>query len=88
MDIFGGLLGVLFLAALYPFVGLAIAMESGFPVFFVQSRLGKNGRYYHIIKFRTMIKNAEKDGRAQMAGEKDPRITRVGNFLRVTRLDV
>jgi exopolysaccharide biosynthesis polyprenyl glycosylphosphotransferase len=87
IDILGGLLGVLFLAVLYPFVGLAIALESGFPIFFIQDRLGKNGRSYSIIKFRTMIKNAAQNNQPRVTKEHDERITRVGGFLRKTHLD-
>jgi lipopolysaccharide/colanic/teichoic acid biosynthesis glycosyltransferase len=87
MDIIGSIVGLLIFIVLLPFVGLAILIESGMPILYWQERLGKGGKEFKIVKFRTMIQNAEKDGRAQMAGEKDPRITRVGNFLRVTRLD-
>ena len=87
LDIVGSIFGLAICLVLLPFVGLAILINSGFPLFYWQERLGRGGKEFQIVKFRTMYQNAEKDGKAQMAGEKDPRITSVGNFLRVTRLD-
>jgi exopolysaccharide biosynthesis polyprenyl glycosylphosphotransferase len=87
LDIIGSIVGLAIFLGLLPFVSLAILVESGFPILYWQERLGKGGKEFKIVKFRTMYQDAEKDGKAQMAGEKDPRITRVGNFLRVTRLD-
>ncbi len=87
LDIIGGLVGMIIFVVLLPFVALAIVLETGFPVFYWQERLGRGGREFNIVKFRTMRQDAEKEGKAQMAGENDPRITRVGNFLRATRLD-
>ena len=87
MDLMGGLIGTFFFLILLPFVGLAILIEDGRPIFYLQTRLGRNARPYKIIKFRTMEKNAEKGGKAQWASEDDDRITRVGRFLRKTHLD-
>jgi exopolysaccharide biosynthesis polyprenyl glycosylphosphotransferase len=87
MDIAGGLVGLLIFAVIFPFAALAILLESGFPVFYSQTRLGKGGSVFRIYKFRTMKQNAEADGEAKFAVERDPRVTRVGNFLRRTRLD-
>jgi exopolysaccharide biosynthesis polyprenyl glycosylphosphotransferase len=86
LDIVGGLVGVFLTFLILPFVSLAILINSGFPVFFYQNRLGKNGHLYRIIKFRTMIQDAEKDG-VRVTTENDNRITRVGWFLRRTHLD-
>ncbi len=87
LDIIGSIVGIGIFLVMLPIVGTAIAIESGFPIFYRQERLGKGGKEFKIIKFRTMYQNAEQNGQAQMAGERDPRITRVGNFLRITRLD-
>jgi exopolysaccharide biosynthesis polyprenyl glycosylphosphotransferase len=87
LDILGGLGGTLLFLLAFPFVSLAIVIESGLPIFYSQSRLGKGGRVFRISKFRTMYQNAEADGKARLAAENDPRVTRVGNFLRKTRLD-
>jgi len=86
MDIFGGFVGTLIFIFLFPFVSLAIILETGFPVFYSQPRLGKGAAAFNILKFRTMRQNAEADG-IKNAEENDPRITKVGNFLRKTRLD-
>jgi exopolysaccharide biosynthesis polyprenyl glycosylphosphotransferase len=87
MDIFGGLTGLVILIIIYPFAALATIIDSGFPIFYSQPRLGMGGMVFKIHKFRTMRQNAESDGEVRMAAEKDPRVTRVGNFLRRTRLD-
>ena len=87
MDIFGGLLGLLIFAVIFPFTAIAIVLESGFPIFYSQERLGKGGRLFRIYKFRSMMQDAEADGEARPAMVNDPRVTRVGNFLRRTRLD-
>ncbi len=77
---------------LYPFIILAIKLNSAGPIFIRQKRVGKFGRSFTMIKFRTMVANApdgsaERETGAVWALEKDPRITRVGRFLRKTRLD-
>lgn len=87
MDIAGGLVGIGIFLAVYPFVAAAILLETGRPIFYSQKRLGKNGVEFTISKFRTMIQNAEAATGVKMADENDPRVTRVGNFLRKTRLD-
>ena len=66
---------------------IAIKHEDGGPVFFRQERVTIGGRRFMILKFRSMIVEAEKDGRPHPAGEKDPRITKVGNVIRATRID-
>ena len=87
MDVLGAVFGCLIFAFVFPFVSLAILLESGFPIFYSQTRLGKGGKVFRIFKFRTMKQDAEEDGIVKMAEENDPRVTRVGNFLRRTRLD-
>lgn len=69
-----------------PFVASAIKLESRGPVFYKQKRVGRGGEIFELIKFRTMVKDAEKDG-AMWAKKNDPRITKIGKFLRKTRLD-
>jgi lipopolysaccharide/colanic/teichoic acid biosynthesis glycosyltransferase len=83
----GGLAGIFVLLLLLPFVGLATLLDDGWPIFYSQTRLGKGGQPYEIIKFRTMIKDAEADGKPRWATEDDDRATRVGRFLRKSRLD-
>lgn len=97
MDILGGLVGILITAALTPFVALAIKLDSPGPVFFAQTRIGKNGRRFKIYKFRSMYIDAEErkkelEADNEMQGlmfkmENDPRITRVGRFIRKTSID-
>jgi len=84
MDIIGGLVGVIALAIATPFLGLIILLESGWPVFYYQSRLGKHGREYKIIKFRTMREAFDESGKP--LPDKD-RMTKVGWFLRKTHMD-
>jgi exopolysaccharide biosynthesis polyprenyl glycosylphosphotransferase len=79
--------GLLVLAPFLPLVALAIRLDSPGPIFYRQIRSGRAGRPFTILKFRTMVTDAEKDGRARWASEDDPRITRVGRFLRKTRVD-
>jgi sugar transferase (PEP-CTERM system associated) len=66
---------------------VAIKLDSPGPVFYTQERIGKNGRVFRILKFRSMRQDAEKDGTPQWAAEHDPRITRVGAIIRKTRVD-
>jgi len=68
-------------------VAIAIKAEDGGPVFFRQARVTLNGKVFNIIKFRSMIVDAEKEGCAVPAAEKDPRITKVGNIIRPCRID-
>jgi exopolysaccharide biosynthesis polyprenyl glycosylphosphotransferase len=87
MDLVLAGVGLLILAPLFPFVALAIRLDSPGPVFYRQIRSGRAGRPFAILKFRTMSTDAEKDGQARWATEDDPRITRVGRILRKTRVD-
>jgi exopolysaccharide biosynthesis polyprenyl glycosylphosphotransferase len=87
LDILGGLIFGLFTLLVLPFVGLAILIESGRPIFYSQVRAGKGAQHYKIIKFRTMRQDAEPDGVPQWAAEDDERATRVGRILRKTHLD-
>ncbi|MGN0660719.1 MAG: sugar transferase [Oscillospiraceae bacterium] len=66
---------------------IAIKCEDGGPVFFLQERETINEKKFKVIKFRTMIVDAEKNNEAILASENDPRITKVGAFLRKTRID-
>ena len=97
LDIIGGLVGTLIFLVVYPFVGVAIKLNSPGPILFKQKRMGQHGRVFNLFKFRTMCQNAEAlkgelASANQMNGaifkvENDPRITSVGRFLRNTSLD-
>lgn len=85
----GLILAVILLLVLWPFyliVALAVALDDGFPVFYRPLRGGYRNKPFRIFKFRTMVKNADKIGGGTTALN-DPRITKVGNFLRKTKLD-
>jgi len=66
---------------------LAIVIESGFPIFYRQERVGLNGRLFKVIKFRSMRNDAEKDGKPKWASANDDRTTRVGRVIRKLRID-
>ena len=86
-DIFISTVGLIILSPLMILVSLAIFLYDRGPVFYRQTRYTKNGKTFKILKFRSMIPNAEKDGVARLAAENDDRITPVGKFIRATRLD-
>jgi exopolysaccharide biosynthesis polyprenyl glycosylphosphotransferase len=87
LDIIGSIVGLAIFLVLFPLLALAILLDDGWPVFYSQPRLGKGGVDFDMVKLRTMVKDAESDGQARPAEENDPRVTRVGNILRITRLD-
>ena len=67
--------------------GLLIFLEDGAPIFYQQERVGKNGKTFMVLKFRSMRNDAEKAGTPQWAASKDPRTTRVGRIIRKLRID-
>ncbi|HKN73228.1 MAG TPA: TIGR03013 family XrtA/PEP-CTERM system glycosyltransferase [Terriglobales bacterium] len=81
------LLGLMLTLPLLPLIMLAIRLDSEGPVFYTQTRMGKGGRLFKVVKFRTMRHDAEAVNGAQWAEINDPRVTRVGKFLRTSRLD-
>ena len=97
MDIVGSLVGMLIMFVAMIFVVPAIKLESKGPVFFKQKRVGKNGRYFYIYKFRSMYQDAEERKKELMSQNEmsglmfkmkdDPRITKVGKFIRKTSID-
>lgn len=97
MDLVGGIIGMLITIILFPFVAMAIKVDSKGPVLFAQTRIGKNGRRFKMYKFRSMYIDAEERKKElmkqnEMQGlmfkmENDPRVTRVGGFLRKTSID-
>jgi sugar transferase (PEP-CTERM system associated) len=78
--------GLLCFLPFFPFVALAVKLSSKGPLFFRQKRVGMGGRNFDVIKFRTMFTDAEAGG-AKWATKNDPRVTKVGMFLRKTRID-
>jgi sugar transferase (PEP-CTERM system associated) len=85
-DILASFVLLLLASPFLPFIALAIYMETGAPIFFRQTRVGYKGREFELLKFRSMIQDAEKNG-PKWAAAQDSRITRVGRVLRKTRLD-
>jgi sugar transferase (PEP-CTERM system associated) len=86
-DILYSVLGLLLTVPLLPILALLIRLDSRGPVFYRQRRVGLNGRTFEIYKFRSMRQDAEADGKARFARKSDDRVTRLGHFLRQSRLD-
>jgi sugar transferase (PEP-CTERM system associated) len=81
------LIGLVLALPLLPFIALAVKLDSPGPVRYRQKRVGRGGVEFYCLKFRTMRQDAEADTGATWATDDDPRITRVGKILRVSRLD-
>jgi sugar transferase (PEP-CTERM system associated) len=81
------MIGLILALPLLPVIALAIRLDSEGPVLYKQTRVGKGGRTFNVVKFRTMRTDAEALSGPQWAGDNDPRVTRVGRFLRSSRLD-
>lgn len=75
------------LSPLMLLTALAVVLESGRPILYSQNRVGARGKVFRIYKFRSMRQDAEKDGKARWASQNDSRVTKVGAFIRNTRLD-
>ncbi len=86
MDLALSILGLLITAPLFLLIALLIKLEDRGPIFFIQERLGQDGKPFNLIKFRTMRPDAEANG-PQWAADQDERVTRVGRRLRQYRLD-
>tara|TARA_B100001057_G_C22848611_1_gene950039 strand:+ start:612 stop:2006 length:1395 start_codon:yes stop_codon:yes gene_type:complete len=86
IDLSMSFIAVILLIPFYLFSAIAVKISSPGPIFFLQDRIGKDGRVFKIFKFRTMYVNSERNG-PQLSSENDPRITRIGSFMRKTRLD-
>ena len=97
IDIIGSIVGLVIMFIAMIFIAPAIKIESPGPVFFKQKRVGRNGRYFYIYKFRSMYMDAEERKKELMAKNEmsglmfkmkdDPRITKVGKFIRKTSID-
>lgn len=86
-DVALSLIGIIISMPLWILFALLILIEDGWPIFYSQNRVGKNGKIFRILKFRSMIKDAEKHSGAVWASENDPRVTKVGRILRATAMD-
>ena len=87
-DIICSGLGLVISSPFMLIIAILVKNSSQGPVLFIQNRLGRNGKEFKIIKFRTMILNAENIGTGvKVTGKSDPRITKIGHFLRASSLD-
>ncbi len=80
-------IGLLLSAPLWAVIALAIRLGDGGPIFYRQARVGRDGERFQTLKFRTMIRDAERPGEAKLWTPDDPRVTRVGRWLRATAAD-
>src|SRR5574344_2382753 len=87
LDIIGAVAGLTLFSPAYIIIILGQKISSNGPIFYAQERIGKNGKAFNIIKFRTMTVNCEDDGIPQLAEENDERLTKFGKFLRSHHLD-
>lgn len=87
MDLLLGLIGLVALVFLFPFLALIILIDSGRPIIFKQERLGRGGKPYTIYKLRTMKSKSDMEKEALVTAPNDPRITRIGRLLRKTHMD-
>lgn len=85
-DFFASLFGLILLLPVFLILGILILLDSGLPVFYRQIRVGLNGVDFKLLKFRSMHTNADKSGLLTV-GDRDPRITKMGFFLRKSKLD-
>ncbi len=86
-DIAVSVIGLALLAPVFLAIAVAIKLDSPGPVFFRQERVGKDGRIFRIFKFRTMVQNATEHPLGYHTNDADPRVTKVGRFLRAYSLD-
>ncbi|MEM9717898.1 MAG: sugar transferase [Bacteroidota bacterium] len=86
LDIGVSLVSLVLLIPIYTLIGLAVKLDSPGPIFYLQERIGKGGKPFSMVKFRSMYQDAESKGPA-LSSEDDPRITPVGRILRKMRLD-
>ena len=87
LDISLSLVGLLLFLPFFPLIALLIRLDSPGPIFFAQERVGESERNFTVYKFRTMRQDAEQSTGAVWAQKDDPRITRLGKFLRKSRID-
>jgi exopolysaccharide biosynthesis polyprenyl glycosylphosphotransferase len=87
LDLAFGLCGLVALCLVFPVLALLISLDSPGPIFFNQERAGHHGRTFRMLKFRSMSAHAEQASDGQWTAEHDPRVTRIGRFMRATHLD-
>ena len=85
-DIFASLIGIIFLLPFFVIICVMMILTCGFPIFYFQTRVGKNNRDFRLFKFRTMNKDSDKKGLLTVGG-RDPRVTKIGYYLRKYKID-
>lgn len=86
-DLLGAALGLLCVFPLLILLAILVKLDSKGPIIFRQKRIGCKGRIFEILKFRSMVQNAEHTGSGVYSNKKDARLTRVGHFIRATSID-
>jgi lipopolysaccharide/colanic/teichoic acid biosynthesis glycosyltransferase len=86
MDVSFSIIAIILLSPLYLFTAMGVYFTSKGPIFYSQERIGLNGKPFKMLKFRTMVQDAEENG-PQLSSDNDPRITPFGRFMRKVRLD-
>lgn len=86
-DIFASAISIVFLIPVWIFVAIAIKLDSEGPIFFKQGRRTQNGRVFYMLKYRSMVVNAEQMGTGLFNYQNDPRVTKIGRILRRTSID-
>lgn len=86
-DITLSISGIILSTPLWLLISMGILLEDGWPVFYLQERIGKGAKIFEALKFRSMIKHAEEGIGPVQAAEDDPRVTKVGRILRATAMD-
>ena len=86
LDVFSALMALIILLPVMLYIALRVKLSSPGPIFYKQERIGYKGKPFHMYKFRSMVKDAEKNGPA-LSSDNDPRITRLGRSMRKWRLD-
>lgn len=86
LDVIFSLFGLIITLPIIIFFAIVIKLESFGPAFFLQERVGLNGKYFYVMKLRSMRNDAEKNG-AKWAERNDPRVTKIGLIIRKTRID-
>ena len=87
IDVMVSLAALIVLSPLYAIVSIIIKATSPGPIFYLQERVGLHNKPFNIIKFRSMVENAESSGKPQLTSDNDPRITPFGRFMRKYRID-
>ena len=87
LDVVISIIALILLSPLYAIVALIIKCDSPGPIFYLQERIGYHNRPFRIIKFRSMVQNAESAGQPQLSSDNDPRITNFGRIMRKYRID-